>query len=32
MDLLLGRKLSECFAHVDRYWQIEDLQTLGNEI
>jgi hypothetical protein len=32
MDQLLGRKLSERFAHVDRYWQIEDLRTLGDEI
>jgi hypothetical protein len=32
MDQLLGRRLSERFAHVDRYWQIEDLRTLGDEI
>jgi hypothetical protein len=32
MDQLLGRRLSKRFAHVDRYWQIEDLKTLGDEI
>jgi hypothetical protein len=32
MDQLRVRRLSEHYAHVDQYWQMEDLQFLGDKI